>query len=113
MKTLFIFMIAVLLGGPTSAQKNHKVKHKNQSAANKNNDSYENGGSLKYKDDELGKESKNLPAKVRSAFNREYPYASNVSWTKNNGYWVASFPNGVYRTSVTYAANGERINGAS
>lgn len=57
-----------------------------------------------------GKYSKNLPSKVRSAFNNDYPNATNVSWTKSNGYWTATFPNGVYRRSVTYAANGQRVN---
>ncbi|MEO6583778.1 MAG: hypothetical protein ABIO05_05610 [Ferruginibacter sp.] len=60
-----------------------------------------------------GKYSKNLPSKVRSSFNRDYPNATNVSWTKANGYWTASFPNGLYRVRATYAANGQKVNNRS
>lgn len=57
--------------------------------------------------------STNLPARVRSSFYRDYPNATNVSWSKNSGYWTASFPNGVYRVNTTYAANGQRVNGGT
>ena len=56
------------------------------------------------------KYSKNTPAKVSESFMRDYPNASNVTWTKNQGYWMAVFSDGLYRTSVRYAANGERTN---
>ena len=52
--------------------------------------------------------SKNQPAKVRAAFQRDYPGASNVSWSKYRGDWTASFGNGLYRSTAVYHANGER-----
>ncbi len=56
------------------------------------------------------KYSKNQPAKVRSAFESDYPNATNVRWTKSRGDWTATFNNGVLRNrmQVTYHANGER-----
>ena len=54
------------------------------------------------------KYSKNQPAKVREAFNRDYPNARNVSWTKYRGDWTATFGNGVYHSTAIYHANGER-----
>ena len=52
--------------------------------------------------------SKNQPAKVRAAFQRDYPNATNVSWSKYRGDWTASFGNGFYRSTALYHANGER-----
>jgi len=52
--------------------------------------------------------SKNQPAKVRAAFQRDYPNAANVSWSKYRGDWTASFGNGFYRSTALYHANGER-----
>ena len=58
------------------------------------------------------KYSKNTPRKVSDAFSRDFPNASNVSWTKNSGTWTAHFGGGgiipKIRT-VTYRANGQRI----
>lgn len=52
--------------------------------------------------------SKNQPAKVRQAFQRDYPTATNVYWTKYRGSWTATFGNGVWRSTAVYHANGER-----
>ena len=52
--------------------------------------------------------SKNQPAKVMTAFQRDYPNAGNVSWSKYRGDWTASFGNGFYRSTALYHANGER-----
>jgi hypothetical protein len=54
------------------------------------------------------KPSKNQPAKVRSSFQRDYPNASNVYWTKYRGDWTVTFGNGLYRSTAIYHANGER-----
>jgi hypothetical protein len=54
------------------------------------------------------KASKNQPAKVRQAFQRDYPNATNVYWTKYRGDWTATFGNGIYRSTAVYHANGER-----
>jgi hypothetical protein len=54
------------------------------------------------------KASKNQPAKVRQAFQRDYPNAINVYWTKYRGDWTATFGNGIFRSTAVYHANGER-----
>lgn len=54
------------------------------------------------------KSSKNQPAKVREAFQRDYPNASNVSWSKYRGDWTATFENGMNMSTAVYHANGER-----
>ncbi len=53
--------------------------------------------------------SKNQPAKVRDAFYRDYPGATNVVWSKYRGDWTATFGSGLFgsRTAV-YHANGQR-----
>jgi hypothetical protein len=58
------------------------------------------GGGLKL--------SKNQPAKVRAAFQRDYPTAGNVTWYKYRGDWTASFRNGPFISTVLYHANGDR-----
>ena len=54
------------------------------------------------------KASKNQPAKVTSSFQRDYPNATNVYWTKYRGDWTATFGNGAWRSTAVYHANGER-----
>src|SRR5687767_12417136 len=54
------------------------------------------------------KPSKNQPAKVRAAFQRDYPNATNVRWTKCRGDWTASFNGNMFRSTAVYHANGER-----
>ena len=54
------------------------------------------------------KSSKNQPAKVRAAFQSDYPNATNVSWTKYRGDWTATFGNGLVMSTAVYHANGER-----
>ena len=125
MKKLLILIASTAIGLSGFAQKHkEKKEHKNkdnyhnqQSRSGSYDDNHEDDEKPrktgKYDDNNKGKVAKNIPSKVRSSFYRDYPNAGNVSWTKNNGYWIASFPNGVYRTSATYASNGSRINGAS
>jgi len=52
--------------------------------------------------------SKNQPAKVRQAFQRDYPNAMNVRWTKCRGDWTATFSGGLFRSTAVYHANGDR-----
>ena len=54
------------------------------------------------------KASKNQPAKVRESFQRDYPNATNVYWTKYRGDWTATFGNGIWRSTAIYHANGQR-----
>jgi hypothetical protein len=55
-----------------------------------------------------GLPSKNQPAKVRSSFQRDYPNAVNVRWTKCRGDWTATFSGGLFHSTAVYHANGER-----
>jgi hypothetical protein len=55
-----------------------------------------------------GKYSKNQPSNVTASFQRDYPYAKNVTWSKYKGDWTASFGNGIYRSTAVYHANGQR-----
>ena len=50
----------------------------------------------------------NQPKKVTSAFYRDYPGASNVSWSKYKGDYTATFSNGPWRSTAVYHANGQR-----
>lgn len=59
-----------------------------------------------------GKYSKNTPRKVGDSFRHDFPNATNVSWTKNQGVWTATFDgSGLLggRKTVSYKANGERV----
>lgn len=56
----------------------------------------------------VGKQSKNQPAKVRAAFQNDYPNAANVVWSKYRGDWTATFNSGLGRSTAIYHANGER-----
>jgi hypothetical protein len=56
-----------------------------------------------------GKTTKNQPAKVRQAFQRDYPNAGNVIWSKYRGDWTATFGSGIFGSSTAvYHANGQR-----
>lgn len=57
---------------------------------------------------DCGKISKNQPAKVRQNFQRDYPLAVNVRWTKCRGDWTATFGNGIFLSTAIYHANGDR-----
>jgi hypothetical protein len=54
------------------------------------------------------KPSKNQPAKVRAAFQRDYPNATGVYWSKYRGDWTATFRNGIWMSTAVYHANGDR-----
>lgn len=73
-------------------------------------DRNDDGRYEKRNDRKNGKYSKNLPAKVRDAFNRDFPAATNVSWTKNRGIWTAHFSRIIGSNTVSYYANGQRVN---
>ena len=53
------------------------------------------------------------PRRVTDAFYRDYPNASNVTWSQNRGVWSARFRrSGLFggNTTASYRANGDRIN---
>ena len=52
--------------------------------------------------------SKNQPTQVTAAFKKDYPNATNVSWSKFRGDWTATFRNGASTSTAVYHANGER-----
>ena len=119
MKKILTFTLAITIGlagmaqGKSNGKGHAKKADKHQKHANKNgtyDDDYNRDRDYQNNQNNTGKYSKNLPSKVRSAFYNDYPNAGNVTWTKSNGYWTATFPNGVFRRSVTYAANGQRVN---
>ena len=136
MKKIFFILTAILLSISVSAQENSgkgKDKQKNKGNISQN----DNPGKSKEKDKDKEKEdknkddkvkndehdrkvwdgvgdnscmkpSKNQPAKVRSSFQRDYPNATNVRWTKCRGDWTATFSGGVLRSTAVYHANGDR-----
>lgn len=119
MKKILTFTLAITIGlaglaqGKSNGKGHAKKTDKHQKHANKkgtNDDRYDRDVDDQNRQNNTGKYAKNLPTKVRSAFYNDYPNAANVTWTKSNGYWTATFPNGIYRRSVTYAANGQRVN---
>ena len=45
---------------------------------------------------------------MRAAFQRDYPNATHVRWSKYRGDWTASFGNGITSSTAVYHANGQR-----
>ena len=102
--------------GKAKQKKDKASKHKNKSDNRYEND--DNTGIFGGRNNDVynnqGKSAKNQPAKVRAAFQRDYPNATNVSWTKSQGDWTATFNHGGLfnsRTSATYHSNGQRKDG--
>ena len=120
----FIFSLTMISQGNSSDNGKGKNKSKNEKSANPENSEQKDKAANEKKQqeqhnkkvwdgtsDKNGKApmpSKNQPAKVRTAFQRDYPNAGNVSWSKYRGDWTASFGNGLYRSTAVYHANGER-----
>jgi hypothetical protein len=122
MKKLLLFSI-VFITSTTSLlaqkqkQKNNKAENQKQEARNvvlgqeknkPNKDVDVIWDGTKNTGTESAKTSKNQPAKVRSAFAKDYPNAVNVSWSKYRGDWTATFNNGLVRSVAVYHANGLR-----
>lgn len=52
----------------------------------------------------------NIPTQVRNAFQRDYPNATQVSWTKDRGNWTVQFQGPyMFRSVATYHSNGRRV----
>jgi hypothetical protein len=131
MKRILFVLTAIVIGLSVSAQGN-SGKGKNKDKDKTNNSPAVNPGNGndkdkpkedKVKNDEYDrkiwdgiddgkgscmKPSKNQPAKVRAAFQRDYPFATFVRWSKCRGDWTASFNNGLFRSTAVYHANGDR-----
>lgn len=130
MKQLFFILAAILVSLSISAQGKSGEKGKDKDKNKKNasvNQNEKKPGKQKEKADKEKKEhdskvwdgthenetdgpkaSKNQPAKVRANFQRDYPNAQNVNWSKYRGDWTATFRNGVYMSTAVYHANGDR-----
>ena len=138
-KIIFTSLIALIslstfAQGKSGKNKNHNGNGSYQKHKEHNDDRYEDRDrkDKKDKDDERyddrdrndrgdrdenrrnnnGKYSKNTPRNVANAFARDFPNATNVTWTKNSGNWTATFSNGgliLTTRTVTYRANGQRV----
>lgn len=53
-------------------------------------------------------DSKNIPTPVKDAFAKDYPNATNVTWSKSGGDWKATFTVAGMPLTATYHANGSR-----
>jgi hypothetical protein len=93
--------------GNKGGKANEKAVAKQQHQANPSND-HDVLVKRSTGNTNVGKNSKNQPAKVRSSFSRDYPNASNVVWNKYRGDWTATFGNGPYSSTAVYHANGQR-----
>lgn len=128
MKKILFFLTAVIISLTSMAQGKSQGKAKGKSASVHTKHSKPHStqtGKAKVKSEghnqhnktiwngttggNAGKYSKNQPAKVREAFSRDYPNATNVVWSKYQGDWTATFGNGLWGTkTAVYHANGER-----
>lgn len=126
MKQLLILLFASILSIAISAQGNSQVKGKgkDKSTTTASTDKGKGKDDKDVKDrtdhekkiwegtytntNDGPKPSKNQPAKVRAAFQRDYPNASNVYWSKYRGDWTATFRNGLWMSTAVYHANGDR-----
>lgn len=127
MKKLLLLLTMFTLGVSAMAQNDKSKKAKKEKQEKKykkrGNDDRENDGRYEDNrndndDNNNGKNNgnNNAPSKVREAFNRDYPSAQNVTWTKNRGVWTASFRrSGLFggTRSVSYEANGTRSSSGS
>lgn len=124
--TAFTISLSIIAQGNSGGKGKDKQKDKTENPGNSGNHGNNKSNENANKDDkELSdhnkkiwegtsdngagsKPSKNQPAKVRSSFQRDYPNATNVYWTKYRGDWTATFGNGIWRSTAIYHANGER-----
>ena len=123
MKHLLTLLLVSVLCTAVSAQGNGQGKgkgnNKSENSADKNNDKDKDSKDITDHEKKIWegtytntndgpKPSKNQPAKVRAAFQRDYPNATNVYWSKYRGDWTATFRNGLWMSTAVYHANGDR-----
>ena len=115
MKNILLLFFCITVAISLSAQGNKnkgkdKSKEKSEQTSNDSWQQHEKKIWIGTKDNDGGgpKPSKNQPAKVRSAFQRDYPNASNVQWSKYRGDWTATFRRGPFWSTAVYHANGDR-----
>lgn len=125
MKKLLLLLTMFTVGASAMAQNDKTKKAKKDKQEKKynkrGNDDRNNDGRYEHDNDNDdnnnnngdNNSNNNAPSKVREAFNRDYPSAQNVTWTKNRGVWTASFRrSGLFggTRTVSYEANGTRYN---
>lgn len=124
MRHLLVLLFVSCFSITISAQGNSKGKEKGKSTTTTGNSKNKssNGNDVKSRADheikiwqgtytnaaDGPKPSKNQPAKVRAAFQRDYPNASGIYWSKYRGDWTATFRNGIWMSTAVYHANGDR-----
>ncbi|HUR67276.1 MAG TPA: hypothetical protein VMZ03_13080 [Chitinophagaceae bacterium] len=126
MKKITLLIVSVVVAVSLGAQGNSGGKGKDKQKDKEKTSKSGKQGNSKEKDnkvrdddhdrkvwDGIGdnncmKPSRNQPAKVRAAFQRDYPRANNVTWTKCRGDWTASFNGVFFRSTAVYHANGDR-----
>lgn len=98
MKKLLVLSTMVLFALSVFAQKHNKNgKWKDKNDRNNEWNTWNN---------------RNIPKKVQKAFNKDYPNANNVQWSKERGYYIAKFGSGFWgnKNTVAYKSNGKRVN---
>ena len=120
MKHLNFFLILLLISATSLAQgnshgkakgkdkNNDNISHSKQKNDRNNNKNSENEKSWEYGNSTPARYSNHQPKKVIAALTRDYPGASNISWSKYKGDYTATFNNGIWRSTAVYHANGER-----
>ena len=83
------------IGNSKDQREENEVNEKNEKNWNKGNSSQ--SGNAKHQ-----------PKKVMAALLRDYPMATNISWSKYKGDYTATFNSGIWRSTAVYHANGER-----
>jgi hypothetical protein len=119
----FIISLGIVAQGNSQSNKKEKSKSKSEKSVAKQEKKQKekevkekkNEHNKKVWDGNYGKRSKggpkpsiNQPNNVRDAFQRDYPNATNVSWSKYRGDWAVAFGNGSNMSTAVYHANGER-----
>lgn len=140
-KLLFLSLAAIISFGAMAQHDNHNngknKKQKHEKKHNKkdhddddrngqwnnddsrrrdNNDRWDNQDNRRNDNRGNNSNSGNLPRRVSDAFARDYPNATNVTWTKDRGVWSARFRrSGIFggNNTVSYSANGQRVNNNS
>lgn len=118
MKNILVVLSCLLITFSLSAQGNNKDKGKDKNkdkgkSEQASADTWQHHEKIiwdgtKDKDGGGPKPSKNQPAKVRAAFQRDYPNATQVRWSKYRGDWTATFRRGLFWATAVYHANGDR-----
>ncbi|MEO6549019.1 MAG: hypothetical protein ABIN94_13510 [Ferruginibacter sp.] len=113
MKNFLLVLTFISLTINVIAQGNGKIRSQNKKEKETkvkrqaNNDIYSDNWN-EPTNASKSKSSKNQPAKVRAGFQRDYPNAVNVVWSKYRGDWTATYNSVWGRSTAVYHANGER-----